>query len=145
MPWVFHGDHGLGVDAHGHLGFHRVDAPRLGLGHGQADETGLGAAEGDAAIQVRVVFGGMAQQVVGGDAALGGGGVGQHVAADDVAHGVDVGGAGAAAGIGLDGGAVELDAGGLQVEPGGVGPLAGGHEHVVAQVFARGCRRRPCT
>src|SRR3569832_709709 len=128
----FAGDHRLGIDAHRHLGFHRVDALGFGLRHRQADEAGLRTREGDATVLVLVVFAGMAEQVAGGDTALGGGGVGQHVAADDVADRVDMRRTGLAAGVDLDRRAVELDADLVEVELAGVGALAGGHQDDVA-------------
>ena len=81
----FAGDHRFGVDAYGHLGFHRVDAFGFGLRDRQADEAGLRAREGDAAVFILIVFGRVAEQVAGGDAALGSGGVSEQVAADQCA------------------------------------------------------------
>ncbi len=69
----FESDHGLGVDAHRYLGFCRIDALGFCLRDGESYETGFRTREGDAAIQVLIVFRSMAGEIVCGNAALGGG------------------------------------------------------------------------
>ena len=126
------GDHRLGVDGHGHLHLHRVDALGLGLLHGEADEGRLRAGEDDAAVLVLVVAGVLAEEVGGRHPPLLAGGMGEHEAAVDVADGEDVGDVGAAAGVHRDDAVLGLHAGLVQGQGLEHRALAGGHEDVVA-------------
>src|SRR3569833_2828601 len=126
------GDHGFGIDGHGHFHFRGVAAFGLGLFDGQADERRFRTREDDAAVFVLVGLHVFAEDVGGGDAALLPRGVREHVAADDVADREDVRHAGAAAGVGYDHAFIHRDAGVVQFQRFEHGAFAGGHDDVIA-------------
>ena len=126
------GNHGFGVDTHRHFHFGGIKAACFGLSQRQADKTCLRTRECYAAIEVLIVLRGLTQQVFSGDAALRCGGVGQHVAANDVAHCIDVRLRSLAMGIHLDRCAVQHYACFVEIQFRGVRTLARSDQYDVA-------------